>query len=201
MNFGKPELQKEAWKKFDPSAPWSMTNHAFKIDAGLFYTDPNLSFWDRVGQIASRFSFEYIQTMAGYWYSHIRNWSGEVDRVDFMGGATFVTKENSKERSGITLGNYVNVKIWNEIKGDFETYAMNEEPMYMHEYGHVLQSMSLGASYLFVVGLPSIVSAAVNDSEGHRNFYTETNANRLASDYFSQYYGVDWSKFEGKYPL
>ena len=168
---------------------------------GLFQSDPNRTIMGRIWQIASRFLWEPFQTTIGNFYSHLMNWSGSVDRVDYFGGATFVTNENAGKNDGVTLGSYVNINLNEEVTGDFETYAMNKQPMYMHEYGHVLQSMSLGASYLFVVGLPSIVSAAVNDSEGHRNFYTETSANRLASDYFSQYYGVDWSKFEEKYPL
>lgn len=73
----------------------------------------------------------------------------------------------------------------------------------MHEYGHYIDSQIFGPSYLPVVALLSLISASGNgwgtSPEGHfiwaHNYYwTETRANRNASDYFGRFYGVDWKK-------
>jgi hypothetical protein len=67
--------------------------------------------------------------------------------------------------------------------------------MYVHEYGHVLDSRRNGLGYLTNIGLPSLLSARRDKRHGtdyHRNYWTEKRANRLAARYFGKYYGVDW---------
>lgn len=73
---------------------------------------------------------------------------------------------------GITLGEYI---------------LVGSETAVRHEFGHVLQSRILGPLYLFVIGIPSIVHAAINEyigcckkhKEGYYHFYTEKWANKL----------------------
>ena len=194
LNFGKPEIQKEAWKKFDPSAPWSLTNKAWKIDMGLFQSDPNRTIMGRIWQIASRFLWEPFQTTIGNFYSHLMNWSGSVDRVDYFGGATFVTNENSNSNKGITIGNYVNIDIRETINDNFEKYALSSE-LYMHEYAHTLQSKIWGPGYLLMIGVPSLVGAGLDvwGLHDHDREWYETNANIKAYKYIS--------KFEPNSPL
>jgi hypothetical protein len=76
---------------------WSekrFTNYA-RIVGGMFQTDENKNFWGNTWLLFSRWTWESPQTFAGVTYSHLRNLSGRVDRVDYLGGATFVTDENS----------------------------------------------------------------------------------------------------------
>lgn len=76
---------------------------------------------------------------------------------------------------GITLGEYIMV-------------GTKQDLTVRHEFGHVLQSRILGPLYLFVIGLPSIVHAWINNQigccrkhpEGYYHFYTEQWANRIA---------------------
>lgn len=42
-----------------------------------------------------------------------------------------------------------------------------------HEFGHTWQSRVLGPLYLFIIGIPSIISAGTNTPSGHSSFYTE----------------------------
>lgn len=53
-----------------------------------------------------------------------------------------------------------------------------------HESGHVKQSKILGPLYLLVIGLPSIVHAAMHrtvcKNPNYYHFYTEKWANKLA---------------------
>jgi RHS repeat-associated protein len=197
----------------------SRFQNAIKIDFGLFQTDPNLSGGDRVWQLISRFTWEHLQTELGRTYTHARNMVGDVDRVDYFGGATFATKENYTNKygfpssNGISIGNYINISIGDEIAGDCESYVISN-PLYMHEYGHTFDSRSFGMSYLFFVGLPSLISAGsaeqvtdeISGVSTHDFKWYEMNANKHAAYYFGKYYGVDWytrflrGTFETYYP-
>ncbi len=49
---------------------------------------------------------------------------------------------------------------------------------YPHEFGHTWQSRLLGPFYIFIIGIPSIISAGTNPT-GHNNFYTERVGGRM----------------------
>lgn len=133
-------------------------------------------------------------------------------RVDYLNGATNVTVENSQDGDqGATLGNFINADIKDEIQGDFQTYVTSH-PLYMHEYGHTIDSRKWGPLYLLGVGLPSAISASQNIDISNPQYPDafigshdlkpyEKAANRNAKDYFGRHYDVDWSKHEPHYPL
>lgn len=73
------------------------------------------------------------------------------------------------------------------------------KPMYMHEYGHTIDSRNFGITYLLAIGLPSVISAA--GTGDHSIFYTERLANRHAEKYFSKWYDVEWDSWADDYPL
>ena len=180
-----------AWK--EPG--WSgerLKNH-FKIWGGGFKLDENQKPGKKLGQLLSRWTWEYPQTYVGQTYSYGRNLFGKVDRVEYFGGATFLINENASDAWGISLSNYINVNIKGELIGD-----ITDHPMLMHEYGHTFDSRRFGPLYLPVVGLPSLVSAANDESlndppfHTHGDYWAEKRANRHAEKYFSKYYGVDW---------
>jgi hypothetical protein len=72
--------------------------------------------------------------------------------------------------------------------------------IYMHEYGHTIDSRLFGLSYLFAIGIPSAISAGKHDGS-HHSYWTETRANRRAARYFGKYYRVDWNEYIDEYPL
>ncbi|MDD3527668.1 MAG: RHS repeat-associated core domain-containing protein [Bacteroidales bacterium] len=194
-----PENRGEAWSDFDPTAEWSKTNKAWKIDIGGFKTDPNRTFAGRGLQLFSRWTWELPQTALGKGYSHTSNIVGAVDRVDYFGGATFVTRTNQDSRWGISLGNYINVSISDDIDGSFEERVVSD-PLFMHEYGHTFDSQIFGISYLLAIGIPSLMSASsASQVDGepygvttHDFRWYEMSANRHASRYFSKHFGVSW---------
>lgn len=53
----------------------------------------------------------------------------------------------------------------------------------MHEWGHTRQSLMLGPLYLVIIGIPSIIWAAIHKyvapNKSYYWFYTEADANRL----------------------
>jgi hypothetical protein len=175
-------------------------NNSLRILGGLFQTDENRNFWGNAGMLVSRWTWEGIQTWAGYGYSSSRNALGYVDRVDYLGGATFATNENAGKEDGISIGSFINTNIREEITGDFEDYVITH-PMYMHEYGHTIDSRLFGLSYLFAVGIPSLISVGnseqisgeVSGVSTHDKYWTEMRANKRAKKYFGKHYGVDWN--------
>lgn len=164
-------------------------DNAAKIMAGRYYTNGDVSFGEQLLQGLSRYTWEGLQTWAGYNYTQLRNTVGNVDRVDYLGGATFATRENAEFSQGISLGNFLNVTIWNEINRPFDEWV-RRSPLYMHEYGHTRDSRIFGFGYLFGIGIPSASGAE----------WTERRANRHAARYFGRYYGVDWTPFELNWP-
>ena len=109
--------------------------NAGKIFLGNFYLDENLSPENAILQGYLRHTWESLQTGLGYDYSQFRNgWSKSMDRVDYLGGATYVTDEFSNVNQGVTIGNYLNMDITSSIgKGSFDKYVKTH-PLYMHEY-------------------------------------------------------------------
>jgi RHS repeat-associated protein len=184
-----------AWSNSDN---WQTTKMGWKIDKGLLMTDPNNNFWERSWQFVSRFTWELPQTLVGYGYTTGRNLVGNVSRVDYFGGATFATNEHANKNNGVSLGNFVNTNITDEITGDFNDYVITH-PMYMHEYGHYIDSRYWGEAYLLCIGIPSGFSAAFSSPvpgqsySKHDIFYTELRANKRARKYFEKNYGINWN--------
>ena len=210
LNFNK-NIRKNAWRRFDPTAPWSKTNKSLQISRGLIKTDTNRNFWGRTWQFISRFTWEGFQTYVGYESAIIRNIFGDVDRVDYYGGATFITNEEGRKEWGFSLGSFVNASIKGTIDRPFNEYIMKDNPMYMHEYGHYVQSQQTGPLYV----VPAIASflgtkwlyygEAVYLPKGwvsRVNFmWPEVWANRMAKNYFGLYEEVDWESIQWEYPI
>lgn len=81
---------------------------------------------------------------------------------------------------GVTLGKYIFIGQAYQDQGE----------VIKHECGHVKQSKILGPLYLIVIGIPSILHAALNKyigccekhEEGYYHFYTEKWANKLMEE-------------------
>lgn len=185
---------------------WSGLGHAGKIFLGNFYLDENRTFFGGVLQGISRFTWESIQTTIGYGYTQLRNTFGGVDEVVFFGGVTFAFNTNVEPGTGwgVSIGNYINLRI-----ADENTDILSRD-LYMHEYGHTLQSLRLGPLYPFAIMIPSVLSSGGDQIPGGPVGFTEHDitahemgANRLAARYFAKFYGIDWTNFEpplGGYP-
>ena len=175
---------------------WKGLGNAAKSFLGNFYLDEN-NWLGGIFQGISRHTWEIPQSFIGHLYTQWRNTMGNVSRVDYFGGATFATLENAENARGVSLGNYVNINIINKITGDFDKWVLSN-PMFMHEYGHTIDSRLFGFSYLLAIGIPSIISAGRN--KNHLGYWTEIRANKRAKRYFSRYYNIDWSIYEKLYP-
>ena len=185
---------------------WKAVKNEARMYAGLFIADKNKNFFGKLGQVLSRWTWELPQTIFGLAYSKGRNWAGKVDAVHHYRGATYVINEYGGKNNGITFGSYININDKNikpmNSNGDFDP---TQDGMYMHEYGHYLQSMKYGWGYLISHGIPSLFDAKKSKPinkylSTHDIFWVEIDANQKAKKHFEENENVDdWNEL--MYPV
>lgn len=172
-----------AWTKKEN---WRSTINAFKLDLGLFKG----GFWD----VVSRLTWQLAQTGLGNLVNQVLNTCYLVNEVNYFDGAVVI--DSKIDVGGMTLSNYILGPPG--FKPDFRDH------LFVHEYGHYLQSKKLGPAYLFVVAKPSLLSSTF-DKNNHGNRWYETHASKLAAKYFDKKYGTGAEAYqnylnEGKDP-
>jgi RHS repeat-associated protein len=162
-------------------------SNTIKITAGLFAYDHNYSgkgdFWRDAWQIVSRLTWELPQTLFGLAASEGHNLFGQVDGVDYFGGATIV--HGGSPFGGVTIGSYINGgrDIGTSVTGiDWSSQLL------LHEYGHYRQSQVAGFSYIGMYAIPSLLSATFGSD--HNNFWTERDASLRGNNYGIKYYST-----------
>lgn len=112
------------------SGDWSALGNTWKLFVGNFYLDRNRNFFGQTWQGISRFSWELPQSTIGHSASQLRNAyrrnGYEVDRVEYFGGATYAIDENSSHRNGVSLGNFININIRDNIRGSFKERLISD---------------------------------------------------------------------------
>ena len=150
--------------------------NSFNIWKGLFTPDPNKGFWGGLGEIFSRFTWQIPQTGFGLLFTLFTNDLWDVGDVQIAYGATVLPR--LKTSSSVTLGNF--------IVGSKDIKADPFNDTFQHEYGHYLQSQSMGLAYLLCVGLPSLFSD-ISDPLSHKMKPFERDANYRSFRYFRHY--------------
>lgn len=82
-----------------------------------------------------------------------------------------------------------------------------QSQLYMHEYGHYLQSQDYGVGFIPIIGIPSLISsldkgmrdAPYEHISKHNGRWYERDANKRASMYFGKYNNVNWN--ESGFPI
>ncbi len=164
---------------------------AFQILLALFRWDKNRSYFRRSLQLISRFSWELPQSYIGFSWAMLTAIFSNLTRTHSLAGVLCIHtyKANQKLLLGLSLSPYI------FISGPDKHYNPASSSIFMHEYGHSLDSQRLGIFYLIAVGIPSIVSAAREDwsstkhTSKHEHKSYELRATRLAKAYFYRYYG------------
>ena len=112
---------------YDPLTSQFLSPDPYVADAtnvlgyGRFYVDDD---WRGLWQGISRYSWERLQTWAGYNYTQFRNTGGNVDRADYFGGVTYATINAGKHDGG-------HYRFWTErrakkrAKKYFKHYGIN----------------------------------------------------------------------------
>lgn len=150
--------------------------NSFNIWKGLFSVDTNNGFWGRAAEFISRFTYQLPQTLVGFALAEGWNTYAHVSDVNILFGATVV--EAKYINNAVTIGNYI-VGDEKKLKAD------PNNQLFQHEYGHYLQSKSMGWAYLSRVGIPSFLNTIVGKDHGYQPY--EQDANLRAFEYFNTY--------------
>ena len=163
---------------------WTQTKLGWEIDKGLFHTDPNKSPEGRIWEFFSRITWQLPQTLVGDLFVSGANAFGQVDEVSRGYGMTAVDMGLNKG-SAITIGFYTSGP--KGYKADWRDH------LFVHEYGHYIQSQQHGPVYLLTVGIPSLQSAILQTrslkSPRHDDRWFEADASYKGMDYFDRHYG------------
>ncbi len=154
----------------------SQVANTAKIYGGLLTTDKDKSVLGQVGQIVSRFSYELPQTLLGLGIAQTTNTLFNVKSVDYKKGATQLKLRQDKKN-----GDY-----WAFTVGSFITGSKSSDVLFKHEYGHYLQSQTLGPLYLPLIAIPSVVSGAIDTYDEHDNRWFERDATRRGNKYLNR---------------
>jgi hypothetical protein len=173
----------DSWFSGLISGGWKEANkraeNDIKIWGGLFVSDSNKNFGQKFWEIVSRFTWQLPQTIGGFLTSHSYNTfciKGGVESVDYKYGAT-VVRTRDADWGAFTQGSF--------IVGDNSIRPDANNPLFQHEYGHYLQSQEMGFAYYPRVGIPSLMSAMIDDGN-HIYQPAEQDANRRAFLYFNE---------------
>lgn len=120
---------------------------------------------------ATKYVWQLPQNLLGVLWKNVKKESIIIDisndDLRSVGAKGYLMKAGG----AVTLGQYVFIS---------QTYQ-DQSVTIKHECGHVKQSLILGPLYLIVIGIPSILHAALNNyigcckknKEGYYHFYTE----------------------------
>ena len=150
---------------------YQRTRNAAKIDLSVFQGNAL--------QILGKLTWGIKNTLFGKIVAHATNVLGIVDEVTVMDGA--VALGGVTGGGAFTLGNYIFGP--DGFKADWRDH------MFVHEYGHYLQSLRFGPLYTSIVGTSSLASAAFGESGTHITHWYEVHASHLGGDYFDKHYG------------
>lgn len=198
---------------------WQSVKNEALMYAGLFTADSNKGFFGQAWEIISRITWQLPQTTFGLLYSRGRNYIGMVDDVQLYRGATYVIDEyaygsyvdysdDKIKGNGITLGSYININDEdNKPMDENGKFDPTQSQLYMHEYGHYLQSQDYGVGFIPIIGIPSLISsldkgmrdAPYEHISKHNGRWYERDANKRASMYFGKYNNVNWN--ESGFPI
>ncbi len=153
------------------------------LSRGSRYAGNSAQIWSSfgrggLGQFASKLTWQLPQQLAGVVAGHGANMMGMVQDVTHGYGATLI-ETNRGPWGGFTLGSVITAHIGTEV-------STNSEDLFVHEYGHYLQSQKAGPAYLPAFAIPSGISAATSSFGEHEHFYTEKSADIIARHYFER---------------
>jgi hypothetical protein len=115
-----------------------------------------------------RFSWEIIQTLLGFLAAHLANLLRPVRRIASADGCSVI--EGGGYKGSLSLGTYILLYPGGKTAaGQF---------LFMHEFGHSLQSRESGPLYLFKYGIPSQLN--------NKSSWVDQDANQRAAVYFEK---------------
>lgn len=167
---------------------WKRTRNSWKIDVSMYQGN--------FFQVLNKFTYNIFNSFVGMIVAHTCNYFGAVDRVTTLDGMTAVGGVTGKSNN-ITGGGKA-FTIGHFSMGPKGYTATWKDHLFVHEYGHYIQSQYMGIIYFFKVAIPSLISASnsktVYDSNGksyssHDLKSFEMEASKLGAMHFANKYG------------
>ena len=162
---------------------WKETVNAWKIDMGMFKGN--------FFQVLGKWTTGAINSVIGNTVAHGLNLLGKVDKVTSMDGMLALSGVTGNKNSAFTIGHY--------SFGPHKYKADWRDHLFVHEYGHYIQSQRWGALYLPVIGISSLASATFSSKMSgveHKERWFEVNASKLGAKYFDKHYGEGAAGFQ-----
>ena len=156
---------------------FNKSKNALKIYKGMFQGSPL--------QVVNKFTWGFVNSIIGLSMAQYCNLFHSVEVTEFD-GMVAIGGVTGKGTRAATVGHY-------SIGPDNYTADWRDH-MFVHEYGHYIQSQFLGPFYPFVVAGPSLLSASMTSgwsNRKHDDRWFERNANYLAAKHFHKKYGGD----------
>lgn len=160
---------------FNEYSFWKVTKNSWKIDMGMFKGN--------FGQILNKWTYGIFNSLVGNVVSQVYNAVGKVDDVTYLDGMAALSGATHKN-SAMTIGHY--------SLGPDNYQASWTDNLFVHEYGHYIQTQQMGFWYFPIVALPSITSAAfTSELSGmeHSDRWFEVDASNKGAKYFDKHYG------------
>lgn len=152
---------------------WKRTINSWKIDMGMFKGNAL--------QILNKWTWGYNVSSVGNLVAQFSNVLGIVDKVSNLEGMLAM--------SGITNGGKA-FTIGFYSFGPDNYVADWRDHLFVHEYGHYIQSQRWGDLFFPVIAIPSLISAG-NRGPNHKNSWFEKDASALGGHYFDRKHGRD----------
>ena len=163
---------------------WTQTKHGWEIDKGMFMTDQNKSPFARFWELCSRLTWQFSQTFVADLLVSVSNAFGAVNNVTHNYGLTAI--DMGFEQRAVTIGYF--------SAGPDGYKADWRDHLFVHEYGHYIQSQQYGPAYLLTVGISSFQSAILDTGENHSPEHDyrwfEADASYKGAAYFDKCYGT-----------
>lgn len=170
-----------AWTNKDN---WHSTYMAWKIDTAPFKGNAL--------NVMSNLTWGAYNTVVGNVFAHTLNMLGMIDGISEMGGLTAIGGFTSGN-SAITIGPY--------SFGPDNYKATWRDNLFVHEYGHYIQHLYWGPSFMSVIGIPSFMSTLGFRSGNHIDRWFEVDASNKGASYFDKHYGKKSYAYNEEYKL
>ena len=140
------------------------------------------------GQILNKWTLGSPVSFVGNLVAHGYNLAGKIDNVTYLEGMLALSgptgdtfEAGHSNELAFTIGHY--------SFGPKGYKADWRDHLFVHEYGHYIQSQWLSALYFPIIAIPSLCSAARICKVDHDRRWFEVNASKLGSRYFDKRYG------------
>ena len=162
---------------------WTKTVNAWRIDIGMFRGN--------FGQIVNKWTWGIVNSVIGNELAHSLNIAGRVRHVSDMDGM-LALEGVTVNGSAFTIGHY--------SFGPKRYRATWKDNLFVHEYGHYMQSQILGPLYIGVVAVPSALNVNGILPGDHAYRWYEVDASRRAAHYFDKKYGRGSKNYDSNKP-